>query len=137
MIPLFRGAVAPYLLFQKILVYHSSSSKYYTEGIIWEVWLCDNSNEAFPCASTKLTSSPVKLMQLICFKAMSTDLVLFPMTHSQKYTRNPGGSKYSNWIIQYYKPTLNSTEVIESFLVLAAHLYCKSKLPIHVFCCNI
>lgn len=137
-ISLFLGAAAPCLLFQKILVYHSSSTKYYTERITCEVWLCDNLKEVFPYTSTKLTNSPVKLMQLICFKATSSDLVLFPMNHSQKYLRNPGGSKHSNWIIQYYKPTPNPTEIVKSLLLVAAPLCCKCKIQIHViFCYNI
>lgn len=47
------------------------------------------------------------------------------------------GSKCSDEIV-HYKPNLNSIAVIKSFLVLAAHLYCKCKIQISViFCYNI
>lgn len=77
-----------------------------------------------------------KLMQLLCYKAMVTDFVLFPMNPLKM--RNPGGPKCSNWIIQYYKPTLNLIEIIKSLFLAAAPLYCKSKIQTQViFCCNI
>lgn len=91
-----------------------------------------------PYASNKL-NIPVKWMLFICYKTVNGDSVLFLANHYQKYIKNVGGLRAQNVvIIQHYKPNLNSTAVIKSFLVLAAHLYCKCKIEIPViFCCNI
>lgn len=62
----------------------------------------------------------------------------FPNESLSKVHQESRRLKIWNWIIQYYKPTLNPIEIIKSLFLMVAPLYCKSKIQTHVIsCCNI